>query len=105
MASAGTGFSRSSPHAAGELFKMMTGVKMLHVPYRGEVLALTDLIGGQVQVYFGILNYALIRDADAMQRCSKRTQPTSHNSSLNGRDCRRSEISKNRDMPPRRGWP
>jgi hypothetical protein len=50
MASAGTG---SSPHVTGELFKMMTGVKMLHVPYRGEALALTDLIGGQVQVYFG----------------------------------------------------
>jgi tripartite-type tricarboxylate transporter receptor subunit TctC len=52
MASAGTG---SSPHVAGELFKMMTGVKMLHVPYRGEAPALTDLIGGQVQVYFGVL--------------------------------------------------
>jgi tripartite-type tricarboxylate transporter receptor subunit TctC len=52
MASAGTG---SSPHVAGELFKMMTGVKMLHVPYRGEALALTDLIGGQVEVYFGAL--------------------------------------------------
>jgi tripartite-type tricarboxylate transporter receptor subunit TctC len=52
MASAGTG---SSPHVAGELFKMMTGVRMLHVPYRGEALALTDLIGGQVQVYFGAL--------------------------------------------------
>jgi tripartite-type tricarboxylate transporter receptor subunit TctC len=49
MASAGVG---SGPHVAGELFKMMAGVGMLHVPYRGSAPALTDLIGGQVQVYF-----------------------------------------------------
>jgi tripartite-type tricarboxylate transporter receptor subunit TctC len=52
MASSGNG---ASPHVAGELFKMMTGISMLHVPYRGEAPALTDLIGGQVQVYFGLL--------------------------------------------------
>jgi len=45
MASAGTG---SSGHLAGELFKMMAGVNMLHVPYRGAGPALTDLLGGQV---------------------------------------------------------
>ena len=39
-------------HVAGELFKMMTGVNMVHVPYRGGGAALTDLIGGQVQVMF-----------------------------------------------------
>jgi len=50
MASPGNG---SSGHVAGELFKMMTGVDMVHVPYRGASLALTDLLGGQVQVYFG----------------------------------------------------
>ena len=49
MASAGNG---STPHVSGELFKMMTGVNMVHVPYRGAALALTDLIGGQVQVMF-----------------------------------------------------
>ena len=49
MASAGIG---SGPHVAGELFKMMTGVDMVHVPYRGGGPALTDLIAGQVQVYF-----------------------------------------------------
>ena len=49
MASAGIG---SPPHLAGELFKMMTGVNMVHVPYRGGAPALTDLIGGHVQVYF-----------------------------------------------------
>jgi tripartite-type tricarboxylate transporter receptor subunit TctC len=49
MASAGIG---SGPHLAGELFKLMTGVDMLHVPYRGSAPALTDLIAGQVHVYF-----------------------------------------------------
>jgi tripartite-type tricarboxylate transporter receptor subunit TctC len=49
FASAGNG---SVAHVTGELFKMMTGVNMLHVPYRGAALALTDLIGGQVDVMF-----------------------------------------------------
>ena len=49
MASAGNGTHR---HVAGELFKMMTGVDMVHVPYRGAAPALTDLLGGQVQVMF-----------------------------------------------------
>jgi tripartite-type tricarboxylate transporter receptor subunit TctC len=52
MASAGNG---STTHLSGELFKMMTGVNMLHVPYRGAPPALTDLIAGQVQVYFSNL--------------------------------------------------
>ena len=49
MASAGTG---SATHLTGELFKMMTGLNILHVPYRGAGPALIDLIGGQVQVAF-----------------------------------------------------
>jgi tripartite-type tricarboxylate transporter receptor subunit TctC len=49
VASAGVG---SSPHMYWELFKSMTGVDMLHVPYRGGAPALIDLLGGQVQVYF-----------------------------------------------------
>jgi tripartite-type tricarboxylate transporter receptor subunit TctC len=49
MGSAGIG---SSQHLAGELFKMMTGVNLVHVPYRGGGPALTDLLGGQVQVAF-----------------------------------------------------
>jgi tripartite-type tricarboxylate transporter receptor subunit TctC len=49
MASAGNG---TTPHLAGELFKMMAGVDMVHVPYRGGGPALNDLLGGQVQVYF-----------------------------------------------------
>jgi len=52
MASSGSG---SPPHVAGELFKMMAGVDMVHVPYRGDVPAITDLLAGQVQVYFGTL--------------------------------------------------
>ena len=54
MASAGIG---SGPHVAGELFKMMTGVDMVHVPYRGGGPALTDLLGGQVQVFFPPLSH------------------------------------------------
>ena len=49
MASAGSG---SSQHMAGELFKMMAGIDMVHVPYRGAAPALTDLLAGQVQVMF-----------------------------------------------------
>jgi tripartite-type tricarboxylate transporter receptor subunit TctC len=49
MASSGNG---TSVHLAGELFKMMTGINMLHVPYRGAGPAIADLIGGQVQVMF-----------------------------------------------------
>jgi tripartite-type tricarboxylate transporter receptor subunit TctC len=49
MASAGSG---SLGHVAGELFKMMPGVNMIHVPYRGGAPAITDLLGGQVQVIF-----------------------------------------------------
>lgn len=52
MASAGVA---TASHIAGELFNVMTGVKMVHVPYRGEPPALSDLIGGRVQVLFGTL--------------------------------------------------
>jgi tripartite-type tricarboxylate transporter receptor subunit TctC len=49
MASSGNG---STIHMSGELFKMLTGINMVHVPYRGGAPALTDLMGGQVQVMF-----------------------------------------------------
>ena len=52
MASAGIG---NSTHMAGELFKMMTGADMTHVPYRGSAPALTDLIAGRVQVMFDLM--------------------------------------------------
>jgi tripartite-type tricarboxylate transporter receptor subunit TctC len=49
MASTGNG---ATPHVTGELFKMMAGVDMVHVPYRGAAPAITDLLSGQVQVLF-----------------------------------------------------
>jgi tripartite-type tricarboxylate transporter receptor subunit TctC len=52
MASAGNG---SAPHLAGELFKMMAGVKLVHIPYRGQGPALSDLLAGQVQVLFAAM--------------------------------------------------
>jgi len=56
MASSGTG---ATPHMAGELFKWMAGINMVHVPYRGDAPAIADLLGGQVQVYFGGLAAAI----------------------------------------------
>ena len=56
FASGGNG---TGQHVSGELFKMMTGVNMVHVPYRGGAPAVTDLLGGQVQVYFGVLNASI----------------------------------------------
>jgi len=52
MASAGNG---TSGHVAGELFKMATGIDLLHVPYRGGVAAVTDLLAGRVQVLFDVV--------------------------------------------------
>jgi tripartite-type tricarboxylate transporter receptor subunit TctC len=52
MASAGVG---TSLHMSGELFKIMTGVDLVHVPYRGGAPALTDLMGGQVQLMFSVM--------------------------------------------------
>jgi tripartite-type tricarboxylate transporter receptor subunit TctC len=56
MASPGNG---SSPHVSGELFKMMAGIDMTHVPYRGGGQVMTDLIAGQVQVSFIGLSVAI----------------------------------------------
>ena len=56
MASYGTG---SMSHVAGELFKMMTGVNMAHVPYRGGAPMVTDLLGGQVQVAIDVMSSSL----------------------------------------------
>jgi len=56
MASGGTG---SATHVSGELFKMMTGVDMLHVPYRGGAPALTDLIGGQMHIMFDAMTSSI----------------------------------------------
>jgi tripartite-type tricarboxylate transporter receptor subunit TctC len=56
MASSGNG---TSLHVAGELFKMLTGLNMVHVPYRGASPAITDLIGGQVQVMFAPISNSI----------------------------------------------
>ena len=69
---------------SGELFKMMADVDMVHVPYRGEAPALTDLIGGLVQVIFGNLptfsasglrargaSRASLREAGSSGRCAR----------------------------------
>jgi tripartite-type tricarboxylate transporter receptor subunit TctC len=54
-----TGGNGTSNHVSGELFKMMTGINMVHVPYRGGGPALSDLISGQVQVMFDNLNSSI----------------------------------------------
>src|SRR5438128_6949611 len=56
MASSGVG---ASSHLSGELFKMMAGIEMVHVPYRGTPPAFTDMLGGQVQVMFSTLPTAI----------------------------------------------
>jgi tripartite-type tricarboxylate transporter receptor subunit TctC len=56
MASGGIG---TSIHIAGELFKMMAGVNLVHVPYRGSAPALTDMLSGQVQVMFDIMTSSM----------------------------------------------
>jgi tripartite-type tricarboxylate transporter receptor subunit TctC len=56
IASSGNG---SGPHVASELFKMMAGVDMIHVPYRGGAPALTDMLGGQVQVMFATMSSSI----------------------------------------------
>jgi tripartite-type tricarboxylate transporter receptor subunit TctC len=48
----GSGGNGATGHMAGELFKMMAGIKLMHVPYRGEAMAMTDLISGQAQMAF-----------------------------------------------------
>ena len=75
MASAGNG---TPSHVAGELFKQMAGVNMQHVPYRGDAPAITDLIGGQVQVHIagaasiehirtGVLRALAVAGCDALK--------------------------------------
>jgi tripartite-type tricarboxylate transporter receptor subunit TctC len=55
----GTGGSGTLPHLAGELFQIMTGVKLVHVPYRGEMLAVPDLMSGRIQVVFGSIAWSI----------------------------------------------
>lgn len=55
----GSGGVGATPHMAGELFKMATGVNMLHIPYKGEAPAVADLVGGQITLVFANLPVAL----------------------------------------------
>jgi tripartite-type tricarboxylate transporter receptor subunit TctC len=56
MASGGTG---TPGHISGEMFKMMAGVNLVHIPYRGAAPALADVLGGQVQIYFAPMASAI----------------------------------------------
>ena len=73
MASAGSG---SPPHLAGELFKVMTDISMMHVPYRGGAPAISDLLGGQVQVYFGSFSLVIEHIRAGKLRALAVTTPT-----------------------------
>ena len=55
----GSGGNGATGHVSGELFKMMAGIKLVHVPYRGEALALTDLIAAQVQIVFATVGSSI----------------------------------------------
>ncbi len=55
----GSGGVGATGHMAGELFQLMSGLKFTHVPYRGEAMALTDLIGGQVQLLFATVGSSI----------------------------------------------
>ena len=65
MASTGTG---NMSHVSGELFKMLAGVDLLHVPFRGEALAQGDLMSGRVQVMFDVLSAAMPYIKEGMVR-------------------------------------
>jgi tripartite-type tricarboxylate transporter receptor subunit TctC len=73
MASAGSG---NPTHLAGELFKVMTKVDMTHVPYRGGGPAVSDLLGGQVQVYFGSFSLVIEHIRAGKLRVLAVTTPT-----------------------------
>jgi tripartite-type tricarboxylate transporter receptor subunit TctC len=73
----GSGGIGSTGHMSGELFKMMSGVKLLHVPYRGESLAMTDLIGGQAQIVFATTGSSIQYVKSGSVRALAVTTPTS----------------------------
>jgi tripartite-type tricarboxylate transporter receptor subunit TctC len=76
MASSGVG---TSLHMSGELFKMMAGVDLVHVPYRGSVEALTDILGGQAQVMFDNLPASIEYIKAGKVRALAVTTPTRSN--------------------------
>jgi len=94
MASAGVG---TPPHVVGELFKMMAGVNMLHVPYRGDSPAIADLLGAQVQVYFtallGAIEYVKAENLRALAVTTATRSPTLPNVPTMGEFLRRYEAT------------
>jgi tripartite-type tricarboxylate transporter receptor subunit TctC len=72
MSSGGNG---ATGHMSGELFQMMAGVKLLHVPYRGEAMAMTDLIGGQAQVLFATTGSSMQQVKGGLVRALAVTSP------------------------------
>ena len=93
MSSAGNG---TPPHMAGELFKMMADIDIVHVPYRGGGPAMADLLGGQVQVMFSNLpadEYVADRDA--------RSRPTSGSQRCGLCKLRQVERQSKRELLPR----
>jgi tripartite-type tricarboxylate transporter receptor subunit TctC len=72
----GSGGNGTSPHVAGELFKLLTGVEMTHVPYRGDAPALQDLLAGQIQVIFCQLPAAIAHIHSGALRPLGVTTPT-----------------------------
>ena len=87
MASAGIG---GPQHVAGELFKSMAGVDMIHVPYRGSTPAVTDLISGQVQVMFDVTPTALPQIKNGKHARARRVHGDAPRPRC--RTCRRSAI-------------
>ena len=64
----GTAGAGTAHHLIGEMFKLKTGTDIVHIPYRGSAPALTDLIGGQVQVMFDTVTSGLPQVKDGMTR-------------------------------------
>jgi tripartite-type tricarboxylate transporter receptor subunit TctC len=75
----GSGGKGSTGHVSGELFQLMAGLKLQHVPYRGEALAMTDLIGGQVQLVFATIGSSLQYTRAGQMRALAITTPARSN--------------------------
>jgi tripartite-type tricarboxylate transporter receptor subunit TctC len=110
VGSFGTG---STSHVAGELFKMMTGINMIHVPYRGGAAMLADVVGGQVQVAFDVLTGALAHIRSGSLRALAVCRPSARRSPATRRipgavsECRaarRPRSSSGSTARSMRGW-
>src|SRR5215467_1987614 len=99
MGSYGTG---STSHVAGELFKMMTGTNMIHVPYRGGAPMVADLIGGQIQVAFDVLTGSLAHVRSGSLRALGRPRSSSGSTAISTRGWRTRRCARaSPTWPPR----